>query len=233
MNIILCETPFDEKLYESILCQENGQLFLDLEGVQLGKEGKICLLQFTQGNGDDRIFVLDIIKSPELLGKLGKVLESQHWRKYIFDPRGDSSNLFHEFGITMRNVVCLQLAEIAFDRQNGIRRNFVSGLSNVLKRVLDTEQQIVVCQMKDEGKRMFSPDKGGSFEIFEKRPLPEKIIEYSAMDVFFLEDIKRFFFDVLDQYWVDWVLLRSFERLELACSSSSLPTGKKACIAPL
>ena len=37
--------------------------------------------------------------------------------------------------------------------------------------------------VKDAGNRLFSPEKGGSYTVFEQRPLDPRILEYCAQDV--------------------------------------------------
>jgi exonuclease 3'-5' domain-containing protein 1 len=234
MDIILCKNPLDKETFEGALSMESGEIFLDLEGIRLGKDGTVSLLQFTRGGKDTRVFVLDIFQMPHFLaGRLQKILESEQWTKFMFDPRGDSSNLFEEYGIVMRNVVCLQLAEIAFDRQNGMRRRFVNSLANVIKRVTEQQEQEYICEIKDKGKSLFSPDRGGGYEVFEQRPLLPILVKYAAIDVEYLERIKQCFWDVLSVEWKEWVRFESHRRVSLAFSKGPLPTGKEACIAPL
>lgn len=230
MNIIFCETSSDIAKFENKLSTAKGDIYLDLEGLRLGKGGTICLLQFTTGGVNDPIFVIDLIQTPEFLkeGRLRYVLESDDWTKFIFDPRGDSANLFDEYGILMKNVKCLQLSEIAFDRQTKRKRTFVSSLTNVMRRVLSYEEYERARTMKEKGKGLFSSNTC----VFKIRPLDALLLEYSAYDVKYLIKIKKEFYDKLDDTWKLWVEDRSRERVELAESSEPLPSGKEACLAP-
>ncbi len=41
------------------------------------------------------------------------LLESPHIRKLMFDPRQDSNALWHQYGVLLENVLCLQVAEVS------------------------------------------------------------------------------------------------------------------------
>lgn len=38
-------------------------------------------------------------------------------------------------------------------------------------------------RMKKAGMKLFAPEQGGSYEVFNKRPLPEDLTRYCAQDV--------------------------------------------------
>ena len=209
-------------------------LFLDLEGIQLGKTGTICLLQSYYGK--DKVDILDIWTDPEPLregGGMRRMLEDPEWTKYMFDPRGDAANLYSSFGIRMKNVICLQLAEVAFDRSMGYQRRFVNGLCKVLDRVMTIHESHQSKQIKERGRRYFCPDLGGDYQVFCQRPLPDALVEYCELDVAFLPRLKEKFYDPLPDNRKEWVKTKSQERAELGFGSNPLPSGRDACLAPL
>ena len=40
--------------------------------------------------------------------------------------------------------------------------------------------------IKEKGLQLFSPERGGSFEIFNRRPIRQEIVDYCVQDVFYL-----------------------------------------------
>jgi exonuclease 3'-5' domain-containing protein 1 len=44
--------------------------------------------------------------------------------------------------------------------------------------------------VKEAGVKLFAPEKGGSYEVFEKRPLDPRILAYCAQDVALLPDLE-------------------------------------------
>lgn len=65
------------------------------------------------------------------------------------------------------------------------KRQFVNGLSKCIDRNLSLSysKRLECQQIKDRGIRLFVPEKGGSYEIFNKRPLSAEISLYCVQDV--------------------------------------------------
>ena len=57
-------------------------------------------------------------------------------------------------------------------------------------QLTSTEMQTLE-DIKEEGKQLFAPECGGSYEVFEKRPLDERLVKYCAADVKYLLDMKQ------------------------------------------
>lgn len=107
----------------------------------------------------------------------------------FFDVRSDADALWNLYGVTLANVYDLQLLEVAMKRSTGNTAPYVTGLGRVIEVYLGAPGQWK--KVKDEGLRLFQPDFGGSYEIFERRPLDPRIIAYSAQDVALLFELKR------------------------------------------
>lgn len=78
---------------------------LDIEGVDLGRDGQISLVQIAAS--PEACFLLDLLhktKDDPLVEWLRKVLESDEILKVIHDCRMDADALRHTLGIELRNV---------------------------------------------------------------------------------------------------------------------------------
>jgi hypothetical protein len=94
----------------------------DIEGIDLDRNGKICLLAIAIS--PTSVWVVDVVAlgdtafKPVASGQasLKDILESPEIEKLIFDPRMDSDALFHQFGVHLKNVFDVQLAEVGVPR---------------------------------------------------------------------------------------------------------------------
>ena len=235
INVILCDgrDPVTEaEMLQAI--STNRTIYVDLEGIRLGREGTISLLQFTTGEGKP-VYLLDIVENPSYLSAPGspvrRMLESDDWEKWMWDPRADADALFHKSQIRLSptKTVCIQLAEVAFDRQRGHIRRYLHSMTAALKRVCSSETFQKVEHIKTTGKYLFSehdPD------IFIKRPLPDALVRYCGVDVGLLPLLRNTFYETLSPQWKSWVHRNSKEKVELAFAKEGLPTGRDACLAP-
>lgn len=159
-------------------------LYLDIEGVNLSRNGSISIIQlFVEPRNN--IFLIDIhilqeqaFDTPNRSGAtLRSVLESEVVLKAFFDVRNDADALFSHSQISSRCIHDLQLLEVATRRWNKKR---VMGLAACIDKdtQLTTETKREWKATKKAGRALFSPEHGGSYEIFNKRPKPEEIVDY-------------------------------------------------------
>jgi exonuclease 3'-5' domain-containing protein 1 len=167
-------------------------LFLDLEGVSLGRHGTISILQVLVPPSRT-VHLLDV----HILGSLvfstkssnginlKNILESSEYPKVFFDLRNDSHALYAHFGIKLNCVIDVQLLEFGTRPRPG---RFLKGLAKSIAEGSGLGyQQIREWQASKElGHDMFDPNKGGSYEVFNHRPLDGAIVEYCARDVLLL-----------------------------------------------
>lgn len=205
------------------------ELFLDIEGENLGRNGNVSLIQIYTGAADSPIYVFDILLVPNAPQLLRPLLESRDQIIYVWDPRADSDALYNLFdGIKMSRVICLQLAETAYGRQYGETRPYVHGLGRVLSENLPLASAEKAAALKSKGREMIMADTG----VFNKRPLPEELLHYSANDVAFLPYLKKKIWGNLAPYWRSWVMKKSSERVELAWTARLMPQGFNAARSP-
>jgi ribonuclease D len=113
-----------EKLQQELerLLGDERVIYLDFEGVNLGRTGRLCLGQLIFP-GSTTTYLLDFVALPTIMShaapgctSLKAIFESSTWKKVFFDPRCDAAALSHQFNVRPRNVLCLQLSDIASRR---------------------------------------------------------------------------------------------------------------------
>ncbi|KAK4896328.1 hypothetical protein LTR27_005851 [Elasticomyces elasticus] len=108
---------------------------------------------------------------------LRTILGSERIKKYFFDVRNDADAL-----VRLAGVVDVQLLELASRRGP---KHVVCGLAACLEHehALPSSNLHVWQTTKTEVVKMFDPKLGGSYEVFNIRPLPQILIDYCAGDV--------------------------------------------------
>ena len=124
---------------------------------------------------------------------LKDILQDDKIPKVFFDVRNNSDALFAHFSVALQGVEDVQLLESATRRTTGSRK-FLSGLAKcVEKNVLISLQGIDLASWKaakEKGERLFKAEHGGSYEVFNQRPIPEEIILYCVGDVMCLPKLR-------------------------------------------
>ena len=167
-------------------------LYLDLEGINLSRNGSISIMQiFVQPT--NQVYLLDILllgeKAFNTLGQSGTdlraILQSESVPKVFFDIRNDADALYAHFGVSLEGVVDVQLMEVAA-RQ--FSKRFLNGLAKCIEKDAQLQGEALKQwqDTKEKGLSLFLSDRGGSYEVFNKRPLPEDIVAYCAQDVLYL-----------------------------------------------
>ncbi|KAL2181542.1 ribonuclease H-like domain-containing protein [Thermothelomyces heterothallicus CBS 202.75] len=175
-------------------------LYVDLEGINLSRYGSISILQIYV-HPLDQAYLVDIhtlgrtafcTPGPAYTASAGRtlrdLLEDGAVPKVFFDVRNDSDALYSHFGVRLEGVVDLQLMELATrPAPTAVRpRNvFVSGLAKCIG-VLAPAERAAWAAAKDRGRRLFAPELGGTYSVFNQRPLSEEVWLYSVQDVRFL-----------------------------------------------
>ncbi|KAL4934844.1 ribonuclease H-like domain-containing protein [Aspergillus oleicola] len=167
-------------------------LYVDLEGVKLSRHRTISILQIYVSPHDNTYLVDVHTLNGECFThkaasgtNLKMILDSPSIPKVIFDVRHDSDALYGHFRIDLAGVQDLQLIELA-------TRTFPKRRVNSLTRCIENDADMTFSERqkwkatKEKGLKLFAPERGGSYEVFNTRPLAEEIIEYCVQDVRFL-----------------------------------------------
>ncbi|XP_052081827.1 uncharacterized protein LOC127719645 [Mytilus californianus] len=150
---------------------------MDAEGVNLGKEGPLTLLQI--GTVDNKVYLFDIKSKPDLFkkGHLEDLLQSEKTVKVIHSCAGDSAALFHQFGIKLKNVFDTQVAHLVIEESRGRRLPSSIKLCDVCQRYGDNPEPL---EQKDKLMIKWTKEDG---ELWANRPLTAEMIEYASNDV--------------------------------------------------
>lgn len=150
---------------------------VDAEGVNLGKEGPLTLLQI--GTIDGQVYLFDVHINPEIFrrGKLIEILQSDKIVKVMHSSKGDSAALFFQFDIQLQNVFDTQVAHLVIEEHKGRILPRCIKLSDICCTYSENAE---VSEEKDEIKQLYATKIGNFWEI---RPLTDEMIAYASGDV--------------------------------------------------
>ena len=195
----------------------------DCEGVRLSRTGKITLLQIAIPK---KIFLIDVmtIGGKEVFtdGGLKDIIESEEILKLAYDVRMDSDALFHQHDVVLKNVLDLQLLDIAIRRAAGGIVEHLPSLSKTVSRRL-TNAEILVCEdLKKRVKNMYTSVEDG--DLWARRPLIDDARRYAALDAWVLMKLDQamrpngttapHLFPGFDEKWNERVLNASRKRID-------------------
>lgn len=214
-------------------------LYVDLEGVNLGRCGSISFLQIHM-LPCDKTYLIDICTLEEKAfthasssnnRTLRQILESPTIPKVFFDVRNDSDALFSHYRVNLAGVQDLQLMEVA-------TRNYSKRLLCGLKKAIEKDASLGFAERqawmttKEKGLKLFAPERGGSYEIFNARPIQKEIIQYFVEDVRLLPKLWRYYDRNLTASWRGKVEEESTKRIEQAKSPHYSGKGRHMALAP-
>jgi len=163
---------------------------VDCEGVTLSRTGALTLIQIAT---ETNIYLFDVLKMGATTfdgdqsdhGKRGlkPILEDSNRRKLMFDCRVDSDALFHQFGVSLRGVLDLQLLAVAAERQQGKQIDFLPGFARCTRQWLGAKTVRLVSSLKEEIRALYTDERDGESALWGKRPMAIDLIRYAAVDV--------------------------------------------------
>ncbi|KAL4884635.1 ribonuclease H-like domain-containing protein [Aspergillus karnatakaensis] len=235
-------------------------LYIDLEGVNLSRHGTISILQIYVAPRDET-YLVDVYTLKEKAFStpssslssssassnssksktngngdsksttLKSLLESPTTPKVIFDVRNDSDALYAHYNIHLAGIHDLQLMELA---TRSFPRRYVQGLA----RCIECDAKIAYAERakwkeaKEKGVRLFAPERGGSYEVFNERPLRRDIVEYCVQDVKYLPVLWGVYDRRLTRGWRGRVEGEVRERIALSQSAGFCGKGRNMALAP-
>ena len=203
-------------------------LYLDLEGVKLGRHGSISIISLYI-LPLKKIYLIDIHSlgntafstTNRSAASLKTILESQTIPKVIFDIRSDSDALFSHFQISVNGIQDLQLMELATRKGS---KDIVVGLAKCIENdsLISAVEKEEWQRTKEGTRHLFDPKKGGRFEIFNDRPIKPEIIQYCARDISLLPGLYNVYNAKLclpgEAHWQTRVLKATKDRIKLSQS---------------
>ena len=186
-----------------------------------------------------RVYLLDILK----LGKdtftttndsgvtFKQILESGNVRKAFFDVRNDSAALYYQYEVILSGIDDIQLMELATRSKCGM---YLNGLTRCIERdaALSFTQKNTWLAIKESGKKLFEPKLGGSYAVFNQRPLGEGIQRYCIQDVLVLPTLWNVCSRKLSKPWQTRVAAEACCRIDSSQSSSFNGKGKHMALVP-
>ncbi|QSZ28579.1 hypothetical protein DSL72_003077 [Monilinia vaccinii-corymbosi] len=213
-------------------------IYVDLEGVNLSRQGTISILQIYVAPLD-QTYLIDVHTMGErafsMIGSSGvslkDILELATIPKVFFDVRNDADALFSHFGIRLLGVKDLQLMELA-TRFGG--KTFVRGLAKCIEydAPMTKQEKRVWKAVKEIGLKLFDPQLGGSYEVFNQRPLPVDIQNYCVQDVRFLPKLWELYNSKLTRDWAARVDKAVINRVREAQSATYQGHGPHKALGP-
>ncbi|OBT41546.1 hypothetical protein VE00_08661 [Pseudogymnoascus sp. WSF 3629] len=213
-------------------------IYIDIEGVNLCRLGSISILQILVLPCDKTYLVdVHVLKGDAFTtaGDTGQtlkdVLESATIPKVFFDVRNDSDALFSHFGVSLACVQDTQLMELATRLYS---RKYVNGLSKCIEKdlTMTASEKRQWIEGKGKGKRLFAPELGGSYEVFNVRPLADEIALYCTQDVRLMPKLWKHYFNKLSPAWTRKVEIATRDRIALSHTAGYNGKGPNRALGP-
>ncbi|CAH0549436.1 unnamed protein product [Brassicogethes aeneus] len=148
----------------------------DCEGINLGVNGQLTLMQIATMSGFSYVF--DLITCPKMIDfGLKKILECPDVVKIIHDCRNDAVNLLTQFNITLRTVFDTQAAHAVLTFQDTSKPVYKA--KSVALNALCECYGAPANPMKDQLKNIYKRDQ----KYWSRRPLIREMILYASADV--------------------------------------------------
>ncbi|KAG8918950.1 hypothetical protein FRC01_001560 [Tulasnella sp. 417] len=201
------------------------RLFVDLEGYDLSRNGRLALITI-YASPLAMVYLVDVTalgeasfttEGEDMPGKtLKSLLEDKAIPKVLYDCRHDNDALFNLHDVDMRGVVDLQLMELA-TRRYPYRAN-VNGLARTIRNYAGLSYRALIEweEVKSFGKTIFESGGPETPGLFEVRPLDKKVIEYSIQDTTILPVLYDRFNRLIQPTWRRKVEEETSRRLQLA-----------------
>ncbi|KAH6656033.1 ribonuclease H-like domain-containing protein [Truncatella angustata] len=213
-------------------------LYIDLEGENLSRHGTISILQLFISS-TEQTYLIDIHTLEDMAFTTGNkdgltlkdILESSMIPKVFFDVRNDSDALYSHYKISLQGVQDLQLMELATRCFPG---RFINGLAKCIERDLrlSSNEKIAWQNTKEKGLHLFAPERGGSYKVFNERPISEAIKLYCVQDVKFLPRLWSHYNSLLTVQKREKVRLASSERVRESQSLDYQSHGRQKALIP-
>jgi len=213
-------------------------LYIDLEGDNLSRLGTVSIVTILV-HPKNHTYLVDITKLSKAAfttaGKDGKtlkdILEDPAVPKCFFDVRNDSDALFFHFGIALQGIEDIQLMENASRRTS---KRLLSGLAKCVEYDCPAtpEEKESWKAAKEKGSAAWDPAKGGSFEVWDKRPLPKELLQYAVQDVQLLPRLRDLYLGRLNRVWKAKLAEETLARVALSQSPNYSPQGRDKALGP-
>ncbi|CAI6334834.1 unnamed protein product [Periconia digitata] len=215
-------------------------LYIDLEGVDLSRIGTISILQVYLLPTNET-YLVDVrclgsaafttsgVTNKEMT--LQSILQSDQIIKAFFDVRNDSDALYSHYGIDLAGICDIQLMELA--TRSG-RKKMGNGLARCIERdaPFTWQERQEWGAVKEAGKKLFAPERGGSYEVFNHRPMSQEMIIYCKKDVQILPRLWQTYSAKMSSTWAAKVEAATKDRVKLSQSATFVGQGRHMALGP-
>lgn len=165
-----------------VILKECSRIAVDIEGIDLGRFGKICIIQIATEKNEIFLFDICTLAYDAFRAGLRAILESPTIQKIMFDCRSDCDALYYQYDVQVKTVVDAQIAIMCNKRHN--KKTRLIGLKQALieSNVIPYDRIHQIQQIKDKGLQLFR----GSYKVWKIRPLPLELMKYCCVDILYL-----------------------------------------------
>lgn len=214
------------------------RFYMDLEGNNLSRAGTLSLVTILL-EPEGTVHLVDVTTLGQqaftTAGRDGRtlqgILESRDIIKVFFDIRNDSDALFSLHGIRVAGIEDLQLMELA--SRSFAKRN-INGLAKCIERdsTISLEERRTWRAVKDQGKRLFDPQQGGTYAVFDRRPLSKEVKDYCTQDVSLMPHLWDKYRGKLCDAWWQKIETETSARIRLSQSPAFVGKGQHMALGP-
>lgn len=197
---------------------------IDIEGIDLCRDGTACLLQAAKEDKTTYIFDLCALGRAAFdRGGLRNFLENTTTEKIIFDGRADADALYHQFNVDLSKGRFCDVQYLYCMACGDVGDRFLKGLGKALGSAywLSGTEKMEMERVKSAGKRLFAPEVGGTYEVWRRRPISQELLVYAAVDVVHLHEMALRW-----RHAASDVNIVASRRMKRACTSHRAAKGK-------
>ena len=116
-------------------------------------------------------------------------------------------------------------------------KKFVNGLARCMESYFAaasrySTEALEWRRAKETGKRLFAPELGGSYAVFNARPMSQAIIDYCVQDVTLLPRLYDEYAGVVSIRWRAKLEREAARRVAVCLQQSYMPHGRHKALAP-
>jgi len=210
-------------------------LYLDLEGKNLSRNGTITIITILI-HPQNTVHLIDILTLGEIAfttisntGNEGKtlksILEDPDITKFFWDVRNDADALWAHYHVGLANVIDIQLLENA---SRVDEKTYVHGLDKSVQYDLKPGFMELSrwLRTKNDVKNLMP------YNVFSKRPLDAKIIQYCVNDVIYLPALYTLYLTRMKGDWLTKALDESARRVVEAHGVGYEPQSESKKLGP-
>ncbi|KAH3699940.1 uncharacterized protein LOC127860156 [Dreissena polymorpha] len=153
------------------------------EGINIGKEGPVTLLQIATCSG--HVFLFDVLVNRDLMhqGRLKHVFEDSNVQKVIHDCSRLNAAITYQFSTSLCNVFDTQIAHMVIERHRGRRLPTGLPVSDLCLQYSDSTEKLQTYDWRTQAKTTWMTMVGNFWAM---RPLTPDMVEFAACDVIVL-----------------------------------------------